>query len=538
MADEVTAQATIEERHLLKSLNWYDGFVIGLCQPAFLLGSLGFTLATIGAWGSILLWGISATVGLLQNFIYAETAAMFPDKPGGIALYAHEGWRSRFNLFGPIAAFGYWIGWSVVLSFVGNIVGALIVAEWFPKSGDGVDDAYFNLGFADFGLAQAIAIVVILGVWLFNVLGVKPSLAVGYVTGALLMVPLAIFIVFPYFTGDWQSSNLEYVHNAGGFSDLRIALMWLFIMCWSAYGVEVAASFAPEYHDTKRDTAKALKSVAVFSLFVYLFLPLGLGGVVGSTGDYGSFYVAALEEIAGPVLGGFAVICLIASLILAMNTSTADGGRALYGIARDDMTIKWLYHLNKFHVPARGMTVDMVVNIGLLLLLGANNFVILYISNIGYVFCHVLALTGFLLLRRDRPDWPRPIKAGPVMAAAGMAAGGLQPDPRARRRARPEGGLVHRLLRVQGPPALPRRRRARRLGALFFYRRAVQDKKPITFRDRDVPTVPSEDQMRLLREEVMPDRPRSDHGSIGGGGGSAAPFFVPGVGVARSASRA
>ena len=62
---------------------------------------------------------------------------MFPDKPGGIALYAHEGWRSRFSLFGPIAAFGYWIGWSVVLSFVGNIVGALIVAEWFPKSGDG-----------------------------------------------------------------------------------------------------------------------------------------------------------------------------------------------------------------------------------------------------------------------------------------------------------------------------------------------------------------------------------------------------------------
>ena len=207
MADEVTAQATIEERHLLKSLNWYDGFVIGLCQPAFLLGSLGFTLATIGAWGSILLWGISATVGLLQNFIYAETAAMFPDKPGGIALYAHEGWRSRFNLFGPIAAFGYWIGWSVVLSFVGNIVGALIVAEWFPKSGDGVDDAYFNLGFADFGLAQLIAIVVILGVWLFNVFGVKPSLAVGYVTGALLMVPLAIFIVFPYFTGDWHASQ-------------------------------------------------------------------------------------------------------------------------------------------------------------------------------------------------------------------------------------------------------------------------------------------------------------------------------------------
>ena len=463
------AEAVIEERQLLKTLHWYDGFVIALCQPAFLLGSLGFTLATIGAWGSVLLWGISATVGLLQNFIYSETAAMFPDKPGGIALYAHEGWRSRFSLFGPIAAFGYWIGWSVVLSFVGNIVGALIVAEWFPKSGDGTGDAYFNLGFADFGLAQLIAIFVILAVWSFNVLGVKPSLAVGYVTGALLMVPLFIFIVMPYFTGDWSSSNLEYVHNAGdpslGFSDLSVALMWLFIMCWSAYGIEVCASFAPEYHDTKRDTAKALKSAAAFSLFVYIFLPLGLGGVVGSTGDYGSFYVAALKEIAGDVVGGFAVVCLIASLILAMNTATADGGRALYGIARDDMTIKWFHHLNRFHVPARGMTVDMVVNIGLLLLLGANNFVILYISNIGYVFCHVLALTGFLLLRRDRPELAATDQGGQRVAADRRGPRAVQPGARGLRRLRSGARLVPRLLRVHRPPALPGDRRPRRGGA-------------------------------------------------------------------------
>jgi amino acid transporter len=82
-----------------------------------------------------------------------------------------------------------------------------------PQVGDGTGDAYFNLGFADFGLAQLLAIFVILAVWSFNVLGVKPSLAVGYVTGALLMVPLFIFIVMPYFTGTgpartWSTSTM------------------------------------------------------------------------------------------------------------------------------------------------------------------------------------------------------------------------------------------------------------------------------------------------------------------------------------------
>ncbi len=36
---------------------------------------------------------------------------------------------------------------------------------------------------------------------------------------------------------------------------------------------------------------------------------------------------------------------------------------------------------------------------------------------------------------------------------------------------------------------------------LYFYRRAVQDRKPITFRDKDVPTMPNAEQMALLKAE-------------------------------------
>ena len=127
------AEALVEERHLLKSLRWWDGFVIALCNPGFLIASLGFSMGALGTWGAVTLWAISAAVGMLQAWIYAETASMFPDKPGGIALYAHEGWRGRFSLVGPIGAYGYWIGWSVVLSIFGVLIGTLIQAQWFPQ---------------------------------------------------------------------------------------------------------------------------------------------------------------------------------------------------------------------------------------------------------------------------------------------------------------------------------------------------------------------------------------------------------------------
>ncbi len=125
-------------------------------------------------------------------------------------------------------------------------------------------------------------------------------------------------------------------------------------------------------------------------------------------------YVGALETLTGSTaLTNFFVIVIVASFVISMNTATADGSRALYGIARDDMTIKQLYNLNRWNVPGRAMTLDMLVNICFVLFIG-NIFGILAASNIGYVLAHFFAITGFILLRKDRPDWTRPIKLSPV----------------------------------------------------------------------------------------------------------------------------
>ena len=403
------AEAEVSQTMLYKGIRWYDGFVVALANPGFLIGSLGYSIGALGGWGAVLLWTISMALGVAKNWIYAEMASMFPDKPGGIALYAHEGWRRYFSLAGVVATFGYWFAWSTVLSIFGLVVGSLIQSQWFPSQTWTFSDGPVNVGLPHF-----IAAALIILVWALNIFGIRVAVWFGYVTGALLMIPLAVFIIGPFVTGTWHASNLHF-GMPGTPLTLKLALVWLYVMGWSSYGVETCAAFAPEYKDTVRDTNRALKSAALFSLVVYALLPIGITGAIGEQAavkDPVAFYVPAFAQIVGGA-SGLMVLLLAASLVLSMNTATADGARALYGIARDDMTIRQLYHLNRYKVPSRAMTVDMVVNLFLVFFVG-NTLAILVAGNLGYLLAHILALTGFLLLRKDRPRWPRPIRAGNI----------------------------------------------------------------------------------------------------------------------------
>jgi amino acid transporter len=490
------ATAVVEERQLLKSLRWWDGFVIAMCNPGFLISELGFSIGALGTTGAVILWLISAAIGMLQAWIYAETAAMFPEKPGGISLYAHEGWRGRFSLVGPMGAFGYWIGWSVVLSIFGRLIGDLIMGQWFPTHSG---TSLFSDGVITGGVTPNILIGIgcIVLVWFLNVFGIRPAVWVSYVTGAGLLLPLGLIIIVPYLTGHWHSVNMTWALH--GYSGFKLAMVFLFLFGWSSYAAEVCATFSPEYKDTRRDTTIAIRSAAMFTLVVFCLFPLGMGGLTGpnipAAAQEGGFYTTAFAAIVGHGWASFFTVLLIGSLFLSMISSTADGSRALYGIARDDMTVKQLHHLNRFHVPARAMTVDLVVNVGLLLLI-SSNLAILYLSNIGYITAHFLALTGFLWLRKDRPNWPRPIKVG--KAWVGIAAVCAVIDAAL---------IVYGLTNPGLAYGVSTKDTWIGLGVLvgsvllFVFRRLVQDRKRITLRE-EVPTMPTPQQMEYLQQEM------------------------------------
>jgi len=475
------ATAEVREEGLLKAMSWWDGFMVALANPGFLLAALGASVGALGTLGAMVLWTISVSLGALQNNIYAELAAMFPNKSGGISVFAHEAWRKYFAPIGALATFGYWFAWSTVLSISGLIAGTLLQAEFFSSA-----DFDWSAGHFSITLPILIAIALLLLVYFTNAYGIKSTVAFSYVTGILLLIPCFALMFLPYLTGDFHGSNLDWSIGANG--GLALVLTWLYFMGWSAYGFEACATIAPEYRDTSRDTAKALRASAMFSVVVYALLPLGLGGTLGSEAIANDataivFYKDAFDAIAGNFLGGVLVVCLAAGLVLTMSTATLDGSRALYGIARNGMTIKQLGRLNKHRVPERGMFVDAVLNIFLVVYFGTA-IEILAAGNLGYMMAHVFALSGFLLLRRDRPNWPRPIRLSSVwvpiaafLAAANLlfvvCGGFIFADKYGY-------GLSKTLIGV-GVLAVSM--------LLYIYRRMVQDRKPLHLRE-DTPVMP------------------------------------------------
>ena len=156
------------------------------------------------------------------------------------------------------------------------------------------------------------------------------------------------------------------------------------------------------------------------------------------------------------------------------------------------MTIRQFGTLNRFRVPALAMTVDALLNV-VLITYFSNPIEILAVSNIGYVFATCTALAAFLLLRKDRPAWPRPVQLAdywvPLAAVLLRRATSCSWSRAASSTRAASSGS--RATATAG---------TRRAGAcscslvallLYVFRHVVQDKQPMRLRE-EVPATPEE----------------------------------------------
>jgi amino acid transporter len=508
VSNEPAADQVGEHGEFARQLTWRDGFALGLIVPIAIFATVAPAIAAIGALSVAALFGIACVVGILQNYLFAEMASMFPDKPGGIALYAHEAWRKYFSPIGALAAFGYWAGWAFALSIFALTFGSLIQGQFFADS-----TWTISTGPTDVGLAHVIALVALLFIGGLNVTGIRPAVWLNKILGLIAVALIVLLVIGPFVTGAWDAGELTWGLGAEGqdWGGLRVALAFLFIFGWTAYATELCATFSPEYRDQPRDTSLALRTAGAFTLGLAVLIPLGLGGTVGDAAiaaNPGETYAAAFEAVVGTSGAAVVTLVLAASFLLIMNSATADAGRALYGIAKDDMTVKQLKHLNRHNSPSRAILVTVVVNVALLLFVG-NVLGIIFASNVGYMTMIFFALTGFLLLRRDRPNWPRPIRLGAkawiplaiVLAAYNLVlviVGAFSPAEAG------YGGTTEQLVGfgVLLVSVL-----------LFVYRRVVQDRGPLRLRE----SAPSEPPAPLSRTAAPVGNGASEPGVVAPG---------------------
>lgn len=464
-------------RTMVRTLTWRDGMVFALNIPIGLFLTLGYTVGALGAWYTIALWAVACLIALLQNNLFAEMAGMFSNRSGGISVYAYEGWKRHFAPLGAIAAFGYWMGWSLSLSVEAVALGTLIQGTFFPDASLAVN---LPIGH-ELGLPYLIGIAAIVIAWALNYYGVRVAAGVAKVVGALLLLGLLVLVIGPFLSPrvDFDPSQLSW-SGASTAIDWKVLVVWFYITAWTTYGTELCASFTAEYKDPARDAALSLRRSAVMILGLYVIVPYVVAGSIGEE-TIGANPIAYISIAFDRVLGDFGwlgEIPVMAAFVIAMMTATADGGRSLYGIAKSGGTVRQLGVLNRYGVPGRALSADMIINILVLVLLG-EPIAILLASNFGYLAAVTLAVGAFVLLRRDRPDAPRPLRLGPIWVPIAIVlfvfnlfaitVGLLNPGLTG------YGGLTETLSGI-GILLLA--------FVLWFYRNRIQDRSRILWRDR------------------------------------------------------
>ena len=72
---------------------------------------------------SPLVWAVSVVIGLMQSFVFAEIAGLFPRKSGGASVFGAMAWAPYSKFVAPISVWCNWLAWSPVLS-IGSALAA------------------------------------------------------------------------------------------------------------------------------------------------------------------------------------------------------------------------------------------------------------------------------------------------------------------------------------------------------------------------------------------------------------------------------
>lgn len=391
---------------LKRSVTWKVGLFIGIGAVLDWTYLSGPAIAAVGKWAP-LAWFIVVLLQAVALLSILEVAAIYKDSAGGLATYVIKAYEHRTPLAGPIAMWGYFMGWGLAIGSVALFAG-FFVQYLIP----------------DFNITVG-ALLTMLVCLVVNLRGIEES---GKLQSLITLVFLGIIITIIA-----TMVNLPVIEYTGmpeviqpGNNPIVTVAGILFLLAWSAYAIESVIPIVPEYKDPIKDTKYAVLScsavyaimTAAICMILLYYLPLEV-----TLNDP----FTPLLPLAGNALGttfayAFGAI-LIVGLILNTNSCFIATSRVLFEASRMGYLPRVFGRVNKNHAPDASLVFLFFINAALIIGIGENPIFLLVAGNVGYFLTIILANFTPYLMRHDFPDIKREYRVPDWQIYAGVVIG-------------------------------------------------------------------------------------------------------------------
>ena len=375
----------------------------------------------------ILVWVITAIMTLIAALSYGELAAAMPHA-GGQYVFLREA-------FGPLSGFLY--GWTLFLVIQTGTIAAVAVA--FAKftgvllPAISAQNVLFQAGPVGLSTQQLLAIAVLVLLTWVNTRGVKSGARVQNVftfaktAGLLGLIGFGIIFgrrpeaISRNFGNFWENAGWELATVTA----VGVSMVGGLFSADAWHNVTFAAA---EVRNPRRNLplAMALGVAAVSGLYIacnFVYLgALPLEAIQTASED--RVATAAAEGILGPVAVQLMAVAIMISTFGCINGLILAGARVYYAMALDGLFFRRAATIDpRHHAPVISLALQCAWAC-ILTLTGTYSELLDYVIFAVLLF-YIQTIAGLLVLRRKRPDLPRPYRAFgyPVLPVLYIVAG-------------------------------------------------------------------------------------------------------------------
>jgi APA family basic amino acid/polyamine antiporter len=340
-------------------------------------------------------WVFGGLLSFFGALTFAELGAAMPEA-GGMYVFLREA-------YGPLLSFLF--GWTLFLVIDSGAIATLTVAfasRYLPY--------FFDMSPL---VIKAVSVAFIVFLAAVNIAGVRAganlqNLLTIIKTAALVIVSGIIFVFGKGSTANFISPapDLSSPGLLGAFGIGLVAVLWAY------KGWESSTYCAGEVKKPERNIPLGILVGTLAIVVVYVLVNLAYLYVlpVGEIAKSDRIASDALKLVTGPVGGSLIALVILFSIMGAANQNILCSPRVYFAMARDGLFFKRIADAHpKYLTPYISIVAISVWSIILSLFFGTFEQLFTYVIFGQWIFLG-LTVAAVIILRKKRPDMPRPYK--------------------------------------------------------------------------------------------------------------------------------